>query len=535
MDPDAVEHFFEQQRKATNRILSIFLQSSDFTTDGLQRSTVTGQPESRPIELNETELSNCNGRLLSNGRKSYDNLLQKLQKTNCEPLEYNLIRLLAKTIENYEDTIDSFRKISQETELQAKKSSQQNSYQRLNPGGSPENSRREGGSPHGGKGSNLEASTLGQSIQRNRGNYTQYSGATIIACLDTLRNLNLFYSPASVTFNLDQLKKGTSVLFDDFLKAKLMTKSLLKGQEKETGQWVFDELEKTFRIYYEEREALKLRVDQTGRLCHEKDLLVKEVLDKMDTFHTSEIVEANKELLNNRKLFVEKEVMRQEALDDKDKELQKNMKYQANLLKKVQDLRSSVKIIQKRNKLHDRKEFAEKSTQMFQNTHMDFKIYKKETRRIATDIGFSALVSNQDMELNIDRAFCDSITSLYYNYLSQNSQSNNFVNVMNQYNLTNDIFNYNDWTNMGQNFLFNLGGNARTGDTPDVGLVGENSASKNRAGGATRKSSQGVGEGGQQQSTDGNVLSLKGGPTGGKKSGTFTIDSELGLGLGGQN
>jgi hypothetical protein len=249
---------------------------------------------------------------LSDGRKSYGNLLQKLQISNCEPLEHNLIRLLAKTIENYEDTIDSFRKISQKTELQAKKSSPQNSYQEQDLAVAPENSRKEEGSPHGVKGSNLEASKMGQSIQRNRGNYTQYSGVTIIACLETLRNLNLFYSPASVTFNLDQLKKGRSVLFDEFLKAKLMTKSLLKGQEKETGEWVFDELEKTFRIYYEEREALKLKVDQTGLLCHEKDLLVKEVLDKMDTFHTSEIVEANKELLNNRNLFVEKEVMRQE-------------------------------------------------------------------------------------------------------------------------------------------------------------------------------------------------------------------------------
>jgi hypothetical protein len=123
LDPDAVEHFFEQQRKATNRILSIFLQSSDFTTHGLQGSTATGQPESRPFEITETELCNCNRRLLSNGRKSYGNLLQKLQKTNFEPLELNLIRLLSKTIENYEDTIDSFRKISQKTELQAKKSS----------------------------------------------------------------------------------------------------------------------------------------------------------------------------------------------------------------------------------------------------------------------------------------------------------------------------------------------------------------------------------------------------------------------------
>jgi hypothetical protein len=192
------------------------------------------------------------------------------------------------------------------------------------------------------------------------------------------------------------------------------------------------------------------------------------------------------------------------------------MKYQANLLKKVQDLRSSVKIMQKRNKLHDRKEFAEKSTQLFHKTHMDFKVYKKETRRIASDIGFSALVLNQDMELNIDRAFCDPITNLFYNYLSQNSQSNNFVNVMSQYNLTNDIFNYNDWTNKGQNFLFNLGSDAGTGDTPNVGLVGENSASKNRAGGANRKTGQGVGEGGQRQETDPNTLPLKGGPTSGK-------------------
>lgn len=428
-----LEDFLTKQRKAANKFQWVVLQ----TMEGFDKNGFSIK-----------DLLRCDYRFVdvSNTKKTYDVFLNELRNSNTSPQVYSQISVLLKVVENYEDQFFKLKSNLGYLNGNNEDKSGRKSFGELDKGvqgliNSQNHTRR---------GSNIEKSP-GHHTQRKSLSHNNYSGTCMGACLNTLKNQNQFYSPVTAKFNIEQLAHGNSILFDEFNKSKLVVKSQQKGEEKDTGAWLFDELEKTFKIYYEERETLRAVVNQKNKELEEKDKLLNKTLDKIQTFHTDLLIEANKELIDKRELFVEKECLKQEAIDDKDKELAKNNKYTNSLEKKVHQLRQSLKIVYKRNKKNDTKEYVDKETQIFFTSSLDFKKWKKDVDPFVSGTGLANLTPVPDGDTFMPKFVGDSIACMFWDYLGQLVSTNVFMNVLEQHQLSNNIFNYNGFEHLASN------------------------------------------------------------------------------------
>ena len=465
IDFASVENFFEQQRKAMNNIMSVFTQI--YMTHKNSTEPIDDFEEFLLTFMNNVNINSCNYRLLSNGTQSYDTLNQKIKGYLNDDLINNIFELFTKTVGNYESVLTKLKdsvENQQGNHKNNKKSDEHSmgqSFNNLNNQNVLGSNLKKKESHIGNKpGTSNEQRDIEKSQQQKSRTISQqnitYSSNTMNSFVDALKNLNQFFYPSSVKFNLQQLQTGTSIIFSEFLKGKLLTKSLLKGEDKEAGVSTIEDLEKTFRQYYEEIESLKQSVRNKDFEVTEKDKIIEELIEKIESFHTDEIIAANKQMIDNRKLFLEKGTLNEEALVEKDKELKKSVNFTSNLQKKVQELRESINILRKRNRNFSKKEMKDKETQVFHKTTVDHRQFTRHSKKATTEIGLSNLIVTNDVGIEMNRLVCDSVTNLFHNFVYQNSQTNTFANVLNQYNLTNDIFNYNDISNMAQNHVFTV-------------------------------------------------------------------------------